>query len=147
MMICVEDNFAGEKVFEFFQDTDDFRLRQFGRRKSLWIFPRYWWFWAKTLLQAKNSLNKFRIMMICVEDNFAGEKFLNNFRIMMICVEDNFAGEKVFEFFQDTDDFRLRQFGRRKSLWIFPRYWWFWAKTLLQAKNSLNKFRIMMICV
>ena len=54
--------------------------------------------------------------MICVEDNFAGEKFLNNFRIMMICVEDNFAGEKVFEFFQDTDDFRLRQFGRRKSL-------------------------------
>ena len=32
-MICVEDNFAGEKVFEFFQDTDDLRLRQFCRRK------------------------------------------------------------------------------------------------------------------
>ena len=34
-MICVEDNFAGEKVFEYFQDNDDLHLRQYCRRKSL----------------------------------------------------------------------------------------------------------------
>ena len=54
-MICVEDNFAGEKVFECFHDKDDLRLRQFCRRK-------------------------------------------------------------VFEYFQDNDDLRRRQFCRRKSL-------------------------------
>ena len=31
-MIGVEDNFAGEKVFEDFQYNDDLRLRQFCRR-------------------------------------------------------------------------------------------------------------------
>ena len=40
-MICVEDNFAGGKVFEHFQDNDDLRLRQFCRQKSLSIFPGY----------------------------------------------------------------------------------------------------------
>ena len=30
-MICVEDNFAGEKFFEYFQDNDDLRLRQYCR--------------------------------------------------------------------------------------------------------------------
>ena len=34
-MICVEDIFAGEKVFEYFQDNDDLRLRQFCQRESL----------------------------------------------------------------------------------------------------------------
>ena len=34
-MICGEDNFGGEKVFENFQDNDDLRLRHFCRRKSL----------------------------------------------------------------------------------------------------------------
>ena len=33
-MICVEDNFAGEKIFDQFQDNDVLRLRQFCRRKS-----------------------------------------------------------------------------------------------------------------
>ena len=33
-MICGEHRFAGGKVFEFFQDNDDMRLRQFCRRKS-----------------------------------------------------------------------------------------------------------------
>ena len=37
-MICVEDNFAGEKVFEYIQDIDDLRLRQFCWQKSLWKF-------------------------------------------------------------------------------------------------------------
>ena len=37
-MICVEDNFAGEKVFAYFQDNDDWRLSHFRRRKSLRIF-------------------------------------------------------------------------------------------------------------
>ena len=34
-MICVEDNFAGEKVFEFFQDKDDLQIRQICWRKTL----------------------------------------------------------------------------------------------------------------
>ena len=33
-MICGLDNFAGEKVFEIFQDNGDFRRRQFCRRKK-----------------------------------------------------------------------------------------------------------------
>ena len=37
-MICVEDNFAGEKVLEFFQDNDDLRLRQFCRQKIFEYF-------------------------------------------------------------------------------------------------------------
>ena len=37
-MICVQDNFAGEKVFEYFQDNDDLRLRQFCRRKVFEYF-------------------------------------------------------------------------------------------------------------
>ena len=38
-MICGQDNFAGEKVFECFQDNDDLRLRNFCRGKSLRIIP------------------------------------------------------------------------------------------------------------
>ena len=34
-MICIEDNIAGEKVSEFFQEKDDLRRRQFCRRKVL----------------------------------------------------------------------------------------------------------------
>ena len=34
---------AGGKVLEYFQDVDDLRLRQFCRRKSLWIFSPRWW--------------------------------------------------------------------------------------------------------
>ena len=34
-MICVKDNFEGEKVFENSQGNDELRLRQFCRRKSL----------------------------------------------------------------------------------------------------------------
>ena len=37
-MSWVEDNFSGEKVFEYFQDNDDLQLRQFCRRKNLGIF-------------------------------------------------------------------------------------------------------------
>ena len=37
-MMCVEDNFAGEKVFELFQDNDDLRLRQFCKRKIFECF-------------------------------------------------------------------------------------------------------------
>ena len=32
-MIYEQDNFAGKKVFEHFQDNDDLRLRQFRRQK------------------------------------------------------------------------------------------------------------------
>ena len=68
------------------------------------------------------------------------EKSLNNFGILMIWGWDNFAGEKVFEFLQYFDQLRLRQICRRKNLWIFPGFWWFAAKTILQAKTSLNIF-------
>ena len=37
-MTCVEDNFAGEKVFECFHDNDDLWLRQFCRRKVFEYF-------------------------------------------------------------------------------------------------------------
>ena len=37
-MICGQDNLAGEKVFEYFRDNDDLRLRQLCRGKSLGIF-------------------------------------------------------------------------------------------------------------
>ena len=33
MIFCVEDKFAGEKVFECFQDNDDLQLRQFTGEK------------------------------------------------------------------------------------------------------------------
>ena len=32
-MICVEDSFAGEKVFEYFQDKNDSRLTHFSCKK------------------------------------------------------------------------------------------------------------------
>ena len=59
-MICVEDIFASEKVFEFFQDNDDLRLRQFCRRKKY--------------------LKIFGIKMICGQDIFAGEKVFEYFQ-------------------------------------------------------------------
>ena len=34
-MICGQDIFAGEKVFEKFQDNEDSRLRQFCKQKSI----------------------------------------------------------------------------------------------------------------
>ena len=34
-MTCGQDNFAGEKVFEYFQDNDDLHLRQISRQKGL----------------------------------------------------------------------------------------------------------------
>ena len=53
-------------------------------------------------------------MVICVEDNFAGEKSLNVSRIKMICGQDHFAGEKVIEYFRINDDLRLRQLSVEK---------------------------------
>ena len=37
-MICGLDNFAGEKNFEFFQENDDLRPRQFAREKVFECF-------------------------------------------------------------------------------------------------------------
>ena len=33
-MICVEKNFAAERVFKYFQDNDDLRRKEFCSRKS-----------------------------------------------------------------------------------------------------------------
>ena len=52
---------------------------------------------------------------------------------------------KVFEYFQEIDDLRLRQFCMRKRLWLFSEYWSVAAKTTLQAKKSLNHCRILMV--
>ena len=37
-MFCVSDIFAGEKIFEYYQDNDDLRRRQFCRQKSFEYF-------------------------------------------------------------------------------------------------------------
>ena len=37
-MICTQDSFAWEKVFEYFQDNDDLHLRQFCSKKNFEYF-------------------------------------------------------------------------------------------------------------
>ena len=59
-MICGRDKFAGEKIFEYFQDNDDLELRH--------------------ICSAKRSLSIFRILMICRQDIFAGEKVFESFQ-------------------------------------------------------------------
>ena len=54
--------------------------------------------------------------MICVEDNFAGEKFFEYFQDQNDLRLRQFCSRKKFEYFQDNDDLRLRQFCRRKFL-------------------------------
>ena len=54
--------------------------------------------------------------MICVEDNFAGEKFFEYFQDNDDLRPRQNCRRKVFEYFQDNDDLRRRQFCRRKSL-------------------------------
>ena len=90
------------------------------RRKSLRIFPGYWWFAAKTILQP--------------------EKSLNTSGMLMIYGWHNFAGREVFECFRDVDHLRLRQFCRRKSLWIFPPGWW--GKLAIMMMESWREFRL-----
>ena len=53
--------------------------------------------------------------MICVEDNFAGEKILEKFQDKDVLRLRQFCRRKIFEYFQYNDDLRLRQFCRRKS--------------------------------
>ena len=136
MMICIEDNIAGEKVSEFFQEKDDLRRRHFCRRKVLWKFSGYLWFASKTILRAKKFLNVLRIMMICAQDNFAGEKVFKYF-------EDNddlhlrqFCRKKVFEYFQDKDDLQLRQFCRKKLFEYFQ------DKDDLRIKQNCRRKRL-----
>ena len=146
LIICGQNNFAGEKDFEYFQVVDVLRPRQFCRWKRLWIFPGWWWFAAQTFLQAKQSLNFFGYWWFAAKTNLQAKKTLNISRLLMICGQDNSAGEKISEFFQVVDDLRLRELCRRKSVGIFPSCWWFAAKTFLQVKNSLNIFGVRMIC-
>ena len=54
--------------------------------------------------------------MICVEDNFAGEKVFECFHGNDDLRLRHFCRRNVFEYFQDIDDLRRRQFCRRKSL-------------------------------
>ena len=53
--------------------------------------------------------------MICVEDNFAGEKIFKQFQDNGVLRLRQFCRRKIFENFQYNDDLRLRQFCRRKS--------------------------------
>ena len=68
---------AGEKVSENFRDIRELRLRQFYRRRSLWIFPGNWWFAAKTILPAKKTLITFAEVM----RKFGWDKFWNCVRL------------------------------------------------------------------
>ena len=128
-MICSHESFVDENFLEYLRDIDDLRPWVFSWRKSLWPFPGYWWFEAKTFFQAKQSLNSSGILMICGLDKF--------------------PGKKVCEFFRDIDDLRLRQFCRWKLSWISwtPRYRWFVAERYFLAKNSLTISGVLMICV
>ena len=54
--------------------------------------------------------------MICVEDNFAGEKVIESFHDNDDLRLRHFCRRKVFEYFQDNEDLRMRQICRRKSL-------------------------------
>ena len=122
LMICVLDSFACEESFEYFGDIDDLQPRKLCRWKFPWITPRYRWFAAVRFFPAKKSLTVFGIVMIRGKDIF--------------------PGKTVFELFRDFDDLRPRQISRRKSLWIFPGYWWFAIKTILQVKTFLNNSEI-----
>ena len=160
-MICSQDISAGENVIECSRDIDDLRLKQFFRRKSLWIITGCWWFAATTSLQVKKSLNIFGVSMSCGQKKFAGEEIVEFFqvvddlRLSQFCRWKSlwmFSGywwfaaktilhaKKIFEYFQVIDDLRPRQFCRWKRLWIFPGFWQFAAQTFLQAKQSLNIF-------
>ena len=95
LWFAIKDNSADEEVFEYFQDIVDLRPGQFCRRKSLWIFSGFWWFAAKTILQAKMSLNFFGCWWF------------------------------DFEYFRVVDEKSLNIFGLlMKILWIIPDYWW-----------------------
>ena len=63
-MICGQDIFAGEKVFEYFQDNGDLRRRQFCRRKIFEYFQDNDVLRLRQFCRQK-SLNILRIMMIC----------------------------------------------------------------------------------
>ena len=76
---------AGEKVFEFFRDFEDLRLRQVCRRKSLRIFSSCWWFAAKTSLQAKKSMKKFGCWWFASKRSLQAEKSLNISGLLMLC--------------------------------------------------------------
>ena len=51
------------KVFEYFRDVGELRLREVCRRKGLWIFSGCWWFAVKTNLQAKKSSDFFGLLV------------------------------------------------------------------------------------
>ena len=43
LLVAAGMRLAGGKVFVYFRNIDDLRLRQFCRRKSRWIFSSRWW--------------------------------------------------------------------------------------------------------
>ena len=88
---------VAQKVFEYFRVVDVLRLRQFCRRKSLWIFSGCWCFAVKTNLQAKKSLNIFGCWWKVVEYfRVVVEESLNIFQnIGERKVEESFASGKL----------------------------------------------------
>ena len=61
----------------------------------------------------------------------------------MICGYDNFAGVKVFEFSQDTDDLRLRQFCSKKVFEYFRRGdEEIWQRQVLKLSQNIFRARI-----
>ena len=157
LMICGQDNSAGQKDLEYFQVIEDLRPREFCRWKNLWMFWGYRWIAAKTILHAKKIFELFHVVddlrpnQFCswkclwilsgyrwsaAKTNLQAKKYLNVFGILMIWGQDNSASEKAFECFHVVDNLRPNQFCRWNSLWIFSGYRWSAAKTNLQAKKS-----------
>ena len=145
-MIRGQDNFAGEKVFEYF---------------------RLMMICGQAILQAKKTLNISRLLMICGQDNSAGEKIFEFFqvvddlRLRELCRRKSvgifpgcwwFAAKTILQVKKSLNVFGILMicgqdnFAREKSLRIFPSCWWFAAKGILQVKNSLNIFRVRMMC-
>ena len=55
------------------------------------------------------------------------------------------AGRRNFEFFRDIGSLRLRQFCRRKGLWLFSGCWWkVFEYFRVVVEKSLNISRILM---
>ena len=81
-------------VFECFRDIGDLRLRQFCRRKSLWIL---------------SGVDDLRLRQFCRQKS-----------LWIFSGADDFAAKTILQAEKSLNIFGLLT----ESLWIFPEYWW-----------------------
>ena len=92
------------KLFEYFRDFSDLRLRQFCRRKKLWKI---------------SGADDLRLRQFCRRKSLWINSGADDLRLRQFC------RRKSLWIFSGADDLSLKIFGLlRKSLWIFPEYWW-----------------------